>query len=442
MRTLQKFTTLSVLLFVPFCAISQSLVDYDVDDDGLIEVHNLAQLNAIRYDLDGDGYVDSSVSDSDSVLYMTAFGALDESGPPCVGYELMSNLNFAGTRWALNATTDGISDAVLEGWEPIGDESNRYFNTFDGNEYTITGLYINRPATDYVGLFGAIKAGAIIHNVFLEEVEVHGKNYVGRLAGESAGSITASYATGTVTGSFHVGGLVGQNNGSITASYATGTVIGDDYVGGLVGFNYGGSITSSYATGTVTGTVDAVTGTGDYVGGLVGQNSGSITSSYATGSVTGDALVGGLVGNNSGGGIISASYATGSVMGNSDVGGLVGSNFNGTITSSYATGTVTGVFSVGGLVGYNGGIIMFSYYSSAAVVTRGDDAVPPNNLARSVAELASVPTADALGIFEDWAVDAEGNSVPLVTMMLFGTLAPVLNTLRSRLTLMVMAHLP
>ena len=30
-------------------------VDYDTDDDGLIEISNLAQLDAVRYDLSGDG---------------------------------------------------------------------------------------------------------------------------------------------------------------------------------------------------------------------------------------------------------------------------------------------------------------------------------------------------------------------------------------------------
>ena len=30
-------------------------VDYDVDDDGLIDIRNLAQFNAVRYDLDGNG---------------------------------------------------------------------------------------------------------------------------------------------------------------------------------------------------------------------------------------------------------------------------------------------------------------------------------------------------------------------------------------------------
>lgn len=31
---------------------------YDKDDDGLIEIDNLEQLNAVRWDLDGDGVAD------------------------------------------------------------------------------------------------------------------------------------------------------------------------------------------------------------------------------------------------------------------------------------------------------------------------------------------------------------------------------------------------
>lgn len=33
----------------------QSAVDYDADDDGLIEIEWLEQLDAVRWDLDGDG---------------------------------------------------------------------------------------------------------------------------------------------------------------------------------------------------------------------------------------------------------------------------------------------------------------------------------------------------------------------------------------------------
>ncbi|MCP3976451.1 MAG: DUF5011 domain-containing protein, partial [bacterium] len=105
-----------------------------------------------------------------------------------------------------------------------------------------------------------------------------------------------------------------------------GEVTGAYYVGGLGGVNNGGSITTSYATG-------AVTGSGAFVGGLVGINGGSITTTYTTGEVTGMIRVGGLVGNN--GGSITTSYATGEVNGNRLLGGLVGLNINGSITSCY-----------------------------------------------------------------------------------------------------------
>ena len=60
-------------------------LDYDLDDDGLLEVANLAQLNAIRWDLDGDG-------SSTEAGYATAFAdAVTGMGCPttgCTGYEL------------------------------------------------------------------------------------------------------------------------------------------------------------------------------------------------------------------------------------------------------------------------------------------------------------------------------------------------------------------
>ena len=144
----------------------------------------------------------------------------------------------------------------------------------------------------------------------------------------------------------------------------------------------------------------------------MGFSKGTIRSSYATGSVMGTNDVGGLVGNNDNNSTTTASYATGDVSGNSDVGGLVGFS-KGTITSSYATGSVTGTNDVGGLVGQNAGngTVMSSYYSSAAVVLQGGDAVPPDQYVRSVVELARVPTADAPGIFKKWALDAQGNRV-------------------------------
>ena len=56
----------------------EGAVDYDTDDDGLIEVSDLTQLNAIRWDLNGDGLPDNSAAD-----YSAAFpGAADMNGLP------------------------------------------------------------------------------------------------------------------------------------------------------------------------------------------------------------------------------------------------------------------------------------------------------------------------------------------------------------------------
>ena len=69
----------------------------------------------------------------------------------CVGYELTADLDFDedgdGTR---NDTYNTGS-----GWQPIGDSSQSEFNAvFEGNGHAIANLFINRGATDGVGLFG------------------------------------------------------------------------------------------------------------------------------------------------------------------------------------------------------------------------------------------------------------------------------------------------
>jgi hypothetical protein len=143
----------------------------------------------------------------------------------------------------------------------------------------------------------------------------------------------------------YIGGLVGTNSGSITSSYSTGMVTGYSWIGGLAGSNWYGSITGSYSSDMVSGYSN--------IGGLVGLAFyGSISASYSTGTVTGDGLVGGLVGSNTYGNI-AVSYSSGTVSGEATVGGLVGANSDGEIIMSYSTGTVIGGsnYSIGGFVG-------------------------------------------------------------------------------------------
>ena len=338
--------------------------DYDADDDGSIEVANLAQLDAMRYDRGGRG----SPSDEDLVSYYGAFpNAVAGMGCPeegCTGYELVADLDFDTNGNGRPDSGDAYwNDGV--GWLPIN-----YDSDLDGGGHTIANLYINRGQDDDVGLFGSTGNGEI-RSVALTSTNVMGGNSVGGLVGLIRhGSVSDSCVAGVVSGGSSVGGLVGSDSGSISISdsYATGTVTGSgDNVGGLIGSG-SGSISDSYATGTVTGS-------GNRVGGLIGSSSGSISDSYATGTVTGSGnRVGGLIG--SGSGSISDSYATGTVTGNGytvggyggddyydadlvtaishTVGGLVGEGYSISISDSYATGAVTSSSSrVGGLVGYS-----------------------------------------------------------------------------------------
>ena len=355
----------------PLVFIEGANGEYDADGDRLIEISNLEQLNAVRYDLsDGNGRPDDS---DDDRAYRAAFPtSAGESvcDRACQGYELDRPLDFNSP----DSYSAGAVDPEWnggDGWLPINDNGSGLNAEFEGNGHTISNLYIHRQDTDSVGLFARVGGSGIIRNAGVVNAEMEGRSYAGILAGSNSGTITASYATGSVSGDNYVGGLVGDNSsgGTITASYATGSVSGDNHVGGLVGDNSsGGTITASYATGSVSGIYD--------VGGLAGENSGAITASYATGSVSGrDNYVGGLVGDNSHGAAITASYATGSVSGgNSSVGGLVGHNTQGAITASYATGSVSGNSSVGGLVGHNiGGAITASYATGS--VSGGNSSV-------------------------------------------------------------------
>ena len=293
-------------------------VDYDADNDGLIEVSNLGQLNAIRWDLDGDGLLGGRD-------YAQAFpDAPVGMGCPsigCTGFELTADLDFdTNGSGSADAGDDYWNDGA--GWEPVGtyaldNDSLNFGAIFEGNTHAIANLFVNRGATDYVGLFGSTGGDGIIRRIRLLDVQVTGGDNVGALTGSNSRIISASHATGAIAGNIASGGLVGFNNGSITNSSASCQVTGGSVAGGLVGDQYG-LLIASYATGDVSGS--------DIVGGLTGRNGGKITAAYATGSATASgAFAGGLVAINQGVdgiiGTVVASYSTGQVAGASDVGG-------------------------------------------------------------------------------------------------------------------------
>ena len=304
--------------------------DYDRDDNGLIEITNLAQLDAIRHDLDGDGV--SAHTGGYAEAFPDAAAGMGCLRRQCRGYELVANLDFDTNGNGQIDEGDAYWDEG-DGWYPIGEVRSPFQAILDGNGHTISNLYIVWTDTTHIGLFRTTGEDAVIRNLTLSQAYISGGDEkVGALVGLNGGRIANSHVSGEVTGTAEVGGMAGQNSGTISGGSSSAATTGTgNRVGGLVGFNSSGVITDSYATGDSTGEAGAV-------GGLVGSNTGTIIDSHATGSVTGKSgYVGGLAGS---GWNITASYATGNVAAeHGPIGGLVGSGRN--ITASYATGNVS-----------------------------------------------------------------------------------------------------
>ena len=400
---------------------AQAPVDYDLNDDGLIEITYLEQLDAIRWDPQGDGHVDDGYAGD---AYESAFpNAEDGMGcyESCVGYELTRNLDFkSGSSYASGSVNRDWTSG--DGWLPI----DGFSAVFVGNGNTISNLYIKRAGdadTGSTGLFGSARSEAHIDRVGLPAVDILGGNNVGGLVGQNEGTVTGSHVQGNVRGLNNVGGLVGLQYGAVSGSHSAGEVAGNtnvggligkvggafpvtlsysnafvtglDLVGGLVGVNYAGPIIRCYATGRVKGRGS--------IGGLVGRNWGTVTATYATGSVHGNLLTGGLIGANEG--RLNSSYATGWVSGKDHSGGLAGSN-GGTVFGSYSIGRATGLRAVGGLIGNNDGKIIDSYWDT----DKSRTFVGVRNKVSGAKGLNSKrlrAPSGYTGIYDDWNIDTD-----------------------------------
>ena len=239
----------------------------------------------------------------------------------------------------LDANKNLVSKSYFIEWEPIGTRWSPYTGTFDGQGYTISGLYFNNPHSSYVGLFGCIGANGKISNV----------------------GVLDSYFQFSTLG----GGVCGVNYGTVRDCRNTGSVRGFGSIGGVCGFNEkGGIIENSFNEGTV-----SVSGTGDNVqnvGGVSGNNNGTIKSCYNTASVSGQVSVGGVCGFNSVGTITNC-FNEGTVSGQNIVGGVCGNGCGVTTTNCFNKGTVRGQIHVGGVCGYDyyyDGALTNCYYLS------------------------------------------------------------------------------
>ena len=312
-----------------------------------------------------------------------------------------------------------------QGWQPIGTSSTPFKGVLDGNGKKISGLWIKRNNSDYVGLFGCTE-GAKIENFTLNILSVSGNDNIGLVSGYSKNTnINNCVINGNVHGNKIVGGCVGNTDGITLLNISiSSNVSGGDYTGGCVG-NASGSINVSNCSiinnqiqgdnyvggicGKSTSDINfknchvssRIIGKDD-VGGICGSAKSSGENNFIDcgfyGKIQANSLVGGIAGEYSGGyeyvlsgGVYNGyptmknCFAIGDILTEGDnVGGLVGKAYAETwknpydylhytycytniIESCYFSGTVKGKDNTGGIVGYRNGGDIISCYSTGSV---------------------------------------------------------------------------
>jgi len=264
-------------------------------------------------------------------------------------------------------TQDDFNDNGLfynegSGWLAIGDSAAPFVGSFDGNNFSITGLQANITGTGdvYAGLFGYCKG--TVSNLNLVNANI----------------------SGTITGtenSVWVGGVCGYlSSGAIENCSVSGSISAYEtcvesqdkskaYAGGIAGQSDNGSFTSCSNFAEVTALADSrasSSGGGSwatfaYAGGIVSKTTGTISKSFNVGRINAQAHGNYAQANASGvtassNNNISMCYNTGMVraMGNPNNGaaGIVASYSKGTISNCYNTGYITGDGNVAGIVEY------------------------------------------------------------------------------------------
>lgn len=237
---------------------------------------------ALSTNLMAQSYSGGSGTSSDPYLISTTADLIELSNSPDdwhASFKQTANIAFDADETSVDWDGDGFADGSgTSGFSPIGystgGTTKTFIGSYHGHGHTISHLFINRPGTANVGLFGytGYPNTATIDSLGLIDCNIIGKDQVGALVGINAKStITECFSDGSVTGDNMVGGLVGWYYDDINASqinncYSTVSVIGNSNVGGLVGgMNYYPSITNSYSSGSVPAS-------GTDIGGLLGYN--------------------------------------------------------------------------------------------------------------------------------------------------------------------------
>lgn len=312
-------------------------IDYDIDNDGLIEIEDLQDLNEIRNnvtEMNYSGEVDGIISLElhGDALYGSNDGCPEDG---CAGYELVRDLNFDTN---LNEQFDAGDTYWNEGkgWQSIGSFFIKFVAEFHGNGFTIHNLNINRPQQQFLGLFA-----------YADMASFHDLSLTGQLTtGADSGAIVG-YAWKTVFKNLFIDVIIEGKNGNPDCSLNCDA----NQVGGLAGSVDDSKISQLVIKANITGN--------NYLGGLAGLIQESEIKEVAIqSSITGNNFLGGLSGFVTSSQINSITSFT-HVSGHGAVGGVMGASKLSNIKNVLISGAVTpglgiGRFARGG--GFSGSV--------------------------------------------------------------------------------------
>ncbi len=255
-----------------------------------------------------------SAQDEVGTFVANCFDSGEDPIPICTCVDMNQTRDNMTANYQLQNDID-CSDTVNwdsgAGWTAIaGSYGGRYYGTFEGQNFNITSLYINRGST-IQGLIGYTDADANITTFKLVNSSINGTTHLAGAVVYSYGDISYVTFEGNITGTGGtIGGIVAVNDGSVTYCRSKVNITG---AGGSIGGIMGDSLDSStlleycYSEGHVEGT-------GQAIGGFAGRNYGTIRHCYTRVNVTSSNIgIGGFVGTNHG--AIQKSYSMGYVDG-------------------------------------------------------------------------------------------------------------------------------
>jgi hypothetical protein len=333
--------------------------DYDFSGNDLI-INNLTSTTSFYAEADNGGCLSAARTEVIATINTCYSGGDGTIGDP---YQIankadLKRLSETSADWAshfiqtanisfINADFEngGAFYNTGNGFIPIGNTTTAFTGRYNGQNYSIENLKINRSTEDNIGLFGYGESGLNIRNINLMNVDIIGRNYTGALIGQqnNFGDVTNCHVDGNITAQEYCGGLIGRVNGTyVTDASSNITLNAFDRAGGFIGRIEYGIYTRCTAKGSVIIDVD-----GGYQksAGFTGfNNRGEFNNCYTTCNVT----------DNSG-------YA--------EIAGFTGVASFGIFTNCYANNTVlnainNGGFSRGFLISQSSGTFTSCYWNS------------------------------------------------------------------------------